>query len=190
MCARKNDWPLIRKPSEEQIKNEHRFVPLSVDKDFYKKKESDSETPKVEEELREIVSENITHGEYEDLVDNFHWHIQHARRLKKFSPKQLGEAVAEPEIIISMAEKAKLPKDYDKLVSKLEQFLGISIRKIPRRATGIYDKEFDIKKANLFDLTTTDLRNLQMIKEAQDSEKEREYEKEEIELVEEDLEKE
>ena len=66
---------------------------------------------------------------YGDLVDNFHWHIQHGRRLKKVSQKQLSEMIAEKEEIVVLAEQGKLPEDYNKLVNKLEQFLNIRIKK-------------------------------------------------------------
>ena len=65
---------------------------------------------------------------YSDLVNNFHWHIQHGRRLKKISQKQLASMIAEKEEIIVLAEQGRLPEDYSKLISKLEQLLNIKIK--------------------------------------------------------------
>ena len=93
-----------------------------------------------------------------DLVENFHWVIQQGRRMKKVSPKQLAEQIAEPEILIASAEKGKLPKDYDKLVSKLEQFLGVQIRKKSNKPDSYSKNVFDIKKTDLTSVTTTDLK--------------------------------
>ena len=186
ICARKNNWPLIKHETEEQMQNERRFVPVNS---YPFHKEVDKETKEVDEELRSIVVDTIQAGDFPDLVENFHWHIQHARRLKKVSPKQLAEMIAEPEIIVTMAEKAQLPDDYDKIINKLEQFLSINLKKEPMRVTGISNEEFKIKEANVFDVTTDDLRNLQMVKESQDASLEKENNEDDVELIEEDLEK-
>lgn len=189
LCARKNNWPLIKKPSNEQMQNERRFVPVnSYPFERKKEKEPNPETEKVNRELKTIVVDRIKPGEYEDLIDNFHWHIQHARRLKKVSQKQLAEMIAEPEIIVSMAEKAQLPEDYEKTISKLEQLLGIKLRKKPVKLVGVSEQGLDFKKADLQNITTDDLRNLQIAKEADESALEKN--EDEIELIDEDLDKE
>lgn len=78
---------------------------------------------------------------YDDLVDNFHWHIQQGRRLKKISQKQLASMIAEKEELIVMAEQGRLPSDYAKLVSKLEQYLGIKIKKKDDSSIEIHSQE-------------------------------------------------
>lgn len=186
LCVRKNNLPIIRKATSEQIQKENRFISVRerLSKDV--KKEIIPETEKLNERLKTIVEEKIKSGSYEDLIDNFHWIIQHTRRRKKLSQKQLAEAIAEPEVLVSMAEKAQLPDDYERVISKLEQFLSIKIRKNQEKITGIEKGEFDIKKANLFDVTTTDLKNLELSKETEEL-KGDEVESDEIELIEEDL---
>jgi hypothetical protein len=86
-----------------------------------------------------------------------------------------------------MAEEAKLPEDYDKLINKFEQFLKLTLRKEPKKAEafsqGVFDTEriiysksnsrrvqeskhilglssgiLDIKKADLSKVTTGDLK--------------------------------
>jgi len=162
-CAEKNNFPIVRRPSVEQIKAENQSgnirERLSTSAGIeIRKPISDL---KEDKELKKIVVESVKPGDYDDLVDNFHWHIQHARRLKKISQKQLGENIAEPEIIIAMAEKKQLPDNYEKVVSKLEQYLGIKLFKIrPTSLTGISQGGFDIKKADLGSVTIKDLKEM------------------------------
>lgn len=162
-CVEKNHFPVISKPTEEQLSRLHKFY----SKDFSKppaptlKKEK---TPE-DRELERILKKNIKSGDFPELIDNFHWHIQHGRRMKKLSQKQLAESIAEPELMIDMAEQGKLPENHDKLISKLEQFLKIKIKKEEKLPEIVEDseenpEEFDIKKVNLFEVTTGYLKSL------------------------------
>lgn len=135
-CADKNKFPLVKKPKEPE-------------------KDSDKE-------LKSIVARGIRKRDYSNLVDNFHWHIQQARRFKKISQKQLGEAIAEPEIIIAMAEKGELPEDYEKIIVKMEQFLSVHLFK-EKKSAGygwIADEGVDIKKAEINQITVGDLKKI------------------------------
>ena len=80
--------------------------------------------------------------------------------MKKLSHKQLSEFIAEPEVLVSMAEKGELPEGYEKFISKLEQFLGVRLRKNFKKIDGISEKGFDINKADLTSVTTGDLLKL------------------------------
>ena len=64
-----------------------------------------------------------------DLVPNFHWIIMRARRLKKLTQKQLADNIGEPENMITSAESGTILANSDSLVGKLENYLGIKIRK-------------------------------------------------------------
>lgn len=162
-CVEKNHLPIINKPSEEQLSRLHKFY----SKDFSKPPALSLKKAKSPEdmELERIIKRTVKSGDFPDLVDNFHWHIQHARRMKKLSQKQLAESIAEPDLIIDMAEQGKLSENHDKLISKLEQFLKVKLKKeeklpeIIEEATENED-EFDIKKANLFEITTGYLKSL------------------------------
>ena len=157
-CAKKNSFPVIKKPSVEQIRQESRFYSPNT-KSIVHSRKIDYDTEKVNKELKGIVVDNVKKGCYEDLVENFHWNIQQARRMKKLSQKQLGEAIAEPEIIIAMAEKAELPENYNKVITKLEQYLSIKMKKF---GPSIKDrKNFDIKKIDFNSVTTTDLKAME-----------------------------
>lgn len=80
--------------------------------------------------LRELVEKNysskIVSGDRpKDLIRNFHWIIMRERRKKKLTHEQLAEAIGESETAIKMAEKGVLPSDGNKLIQKIEAFLGI-----------------------------------------------------------------
>ncbi|MFA6022850.1 MAG: hypothetical protein WC781_02060 [Candidatus Pacearchaeota archaeon] len=168
-CAERNHFPIIHKATPEELQKARRFYGvherLSSNRPDLKpiKKERTEE----DKELERFVKEHVKKGEYPELVDNFHWHIQHARRLKKISQKQLAENIAEQEIMIEMAEQGKLPEDYNKLITKLEQYLKVQLKKQPDKLVEVNEdtgesspEEFEIKKANLYHVTTGYLKSL------------------------------
>jgi ribosome-binding protein aMBF1 (putative translation factor) len=156
-CVKQNNFPVIRKPSINQIRDIDRYQSvkerLGVQAGIDLKKHENKE---VDKELEKFVVENLEAGEREDLVENFHWVIQGGRRRKKISQKQLAEAIAEPEILIEMAEKSKLPDNYAKLIGKLEQFLGIKLWKDKREIKG----EVNLRKVDWSATKIGDLKNI------------------------------
>jgi ribosome-binding protein aMBF1 (putative translation factor) len=64
-----------------------------------------------------------------DLVNNFHWVLMRMRRSKKLTQKQLAEAIGEPESVIKSAEEGVILTNSDTLVRKLENYLGVKLRK-------------------------------------------------------------
>ncbi len=171
-CAEKNNFPIIQKPNIEQIKDTNRFVGikerLSKQAGVDLKKHENKE---INKELQEIVSKNLRVEEYNNLIDNFHWHIQHARRMKKISQKQLAESIAEPEIIVVMAEKGNLPENYEKIVGKLEQYLGLKLFKEDKKIK----EDFDIKKINLENVTVKELKEIHEGKQGEEKDVEKKF---------------
>jgi ribosome-binding protein aMBF1 (putative translation factor) len=162
-CVEKNHLPIIEKPSDEQLSRLHKFY----SKDFSKPPAPSLGKQKSPEdlEIERTIRKTIQSGDFPDLIDNFHWHIQHGRRMKKLSQKQLAESIAEPELMIDMAEQGKLPENHDKLISKLEQFLKVKLKKEEKLPEIVEDseenpEEFDVKKANFFEVTTGYLKSL------------------------------
>jgi ribosome-binding protein aMBF1 (putative translation factor) len=156
-CVFQNNFPVIKKPNVEQMKDLSRFTGVKerlseqagVDLRKHENKEIDIE-------LEKLVAENFKAGDYDELIDNFHWTILHSRRLKKISQKQLAESVAEPEIAIAMAEKGNLPEDYKKIIGKLEQFLGVKLFK----EKVDLDKGIDLKNINPEEVTVGELKEI------------------------------
>ncbi len=155
VCAYRYNMPIMRKPSEEQIKNTYRTPKLNA-KDEIIIKKKDPETLKLEKELKDMVKKNVA-KDYGNLVDNFHWIVQQGRRHKKLSIKQLSDAVAEPEILIEMVEKGQLPENYDKLITKLEQYLRVKLKKVDDSKK---DGALDIKKVDPNEVTIGDLKEI------------------------------
>lgn len=71
------------------------------------------------------VKDNITR----DLADNFHWMILEKRRSRNMSRKQLAQAVRASENDIKLLENGMLPSPDFVMISRLEQYFGISLRK-------------------------------------------------------------
>jgi len=87
--------------------------------------------------LKKIVDETFERGTRDfrndaeakkDLVYNFHWVVLRGRRHKHFSQEKLAREIHEPERVIKLIEKGYVPKNMG-IIKKLEQFLGIQIRK-------------------------------------------------------------
>lgn len=63
------------------------------------------------------------------LVDNFHWIFARKRRERSLSRKHVAEAIGVTENDIKLIENGVLPSNDFVLVSKIEQFYGIVVRK-------------------------------------------------------------
>jgi ribosome-binding protein aMBF1 (putative translation factor) len=64
-----------------------------------------------------------------ELKDHFYWDISQARKLKGITRKQLGLAVGVSELDIKMVENGMLPKDDFILINKIQNYLGLHLRK-------------------------------------------------------------
>jgi len=138
-CAKGEDIPIIKRPTTEQLKESERkqsvYQRLSRVAGFGRGSNGVEGTPEVT--LREIVDMNLKDRPVDedspaskprpDLVENFHWIIMRARRMKKISHTQLAREIGESEVALKMAEKGILPEDDYILVNKLEKFLGIKL---------------------------------------------------------------
>ena len=65
----------------------------------------------------------------EDLKDNFHWDIARRRRSKGVTRKDLAEAIGCSEEEVKTIELGELPRDDFVLINKIEDYLGINLRK-------------------------------------------------------------
>ncbi len=64
-----------------------------------------------------------------DLVDNWNWHVQMARRNRKITLSQLSNLIGESELTLKIMEQGELPDDALRIIVKLEQFFKIRLRK-------------------------------------------------------------
>ena len=65
------------------------------------------------------------------LVRNFHWDMMRARRARHLTQEQLAEAIGESALAIKMAERGMLPREKERLVKKIENYLHIKIMNMP-----------------------------------------------------------
>ena len=177
-CSQEEHIPIIKRPTTFQLKEADRKQSFYERASLSLGKSSERENPAKKEQevtLREIVDRNYKQrvsknvGPRPEMINNFHWIIMRARRMKKLTQAQLATQIAESEAAIKMAEQGILPEDDYKLVNKLENYLRIRIirpefvkevnpREIPRRLS------FDMNEAKI--LTIDDLRRLKEEKEA------------------------
>ncbi len=76
-----------------------------------------------------------------ELADNFHWQIAQRRRARRLTRKQVADAISENENNLKLIENGVLPANNFILINKLENYLGLKLRK--NRAA---DSESLIKK--------------------------------------------
>jgi len=81
----------------------------------------------IEKNFREKISGEKKAEDIEGLVANFHWVVMRKRRQKKISQKELAETILEPVSAIEYLEKGILPKEYVKLIRKVERVLGVQL---------------------------------------------------------------
>lgn len=88
-----------------------------------------------EASLRQIVDKGLQKKsqeekeERDDLVQNFHWVVLRARRLRKLTQDQVAEEIDEPVTAIMSMERGIVPRDRPAIISKLETFFRIRINK-------------------------------------------------------------
>ena len=83
-----------------------------------------------------------------ELKDNFQWHITRKRREQGISRKQLAEAIGVSEEEVKAIELGDLPKDDFVLVSKIENHLGLQIRKEKEKSVSLSDLQKSQEGAN------------------------------------------
>jgi ribosome-binding protein aMBF1 (putative translation factor) len=132
-CALEEKIPILRKPSGDQLKE--------VDKRYSvrERMERMSGMHKARTELsreQQIVQNNINRlkmpepkENHPDVIDNYYWEINMARRRKKLTLNQLSLKSKIPLEILEALEKGKLPKDFEQVFVILEDFFGITLLK-------------------------------------------------------------
>lgn len=152
-CAEEKNLPIIKKfnldalSEEEAEPHQTVYERLSKISGYEKRKnklpdrikktpeiEKSPEQKEEEQKLKEIVEKNISKNLNEkdyrtDLIDHFHWIIMRERRKRKLTKEEFARALAEPEMIINLAEKGLISKENSRLVNKIENYLKIKIKK-------------------------------------------------------------
>jgi ribosome-binding protein aMBF1 (putative translation factor) len=131
-CSDTENIPLIRKPSQEQLKkaDERHSVRERMEKLSGAREATEISGDQMALQGNLAKLRLPTPKEQNDTVlDNYYWKLNMARRRKKLSLTQLSEVIKIPRETLSDIEKGKIPKDFEELFLKLESFLGIKLLK-------------------------------------------------------------
>lgn len=166
-CNIKENLPIIKKmnisepPEKKRTVYERLSNMTKINPKEREIKTKIKELEKKDEGLKKIVEKNFKEklktGSFEkdisgksNMIRNFHWLIMRERRTKHITQKQLAEAISEPELAIKMAEKGILPRERERLIQKIENYLKIKISKTPLiySAIPIQDNKIETDEQN------------------------------------------
>jgi len=125
-CSSIERLPIVKQPTEEQITEAQK--PRSMRERFARPAVRQGETS-----LRALIDQKFKNRgsqNHPDLVDNFHWTIQRIRRERKITREQFAKSVGESDETIRLVESGFLPSNDYKIISKIENYLGVSLRKM------------------------------------------------------------
>ncbi len=171
-CHR-GDMVVLRRPTTFQLKESEKKTSVYNGK-YNEFNPVKKELKKTEESLKSLVDRtyenrvSVDRKPRLDLVENFHWIIMRARRMKKLTQAQLAKEISESESAIKMAERGVLPEDDYRLVNKIESLLGIKIVKSPLTEK-LPEKEaariIKLDENTVHNFTIDDLKRMKELKE-------------------------
>lgn len=130
-CASREDIPIIKHPTQEQIIESKTPGSKSV-RDRLRNMQRNNFVIGKEPTLRDLVDKKFKTNTFQtpsDLVPNFHWTIQQIRRTRRITREQLAKGIGESEATIRMVEQGILPNGDHKIINKIESYLGVTLRK-------------------------------------------------------------
>jgi ribosome-binding protein aMBF1 (putative translation factor) len=185
-CAVKEKMPIIRQKSEivkrvimeddpqpkkRRLTVYERLMNISG-VDLRARKVKRESLQKQEVTLKEIIDRNFKARVQEEaqplegLIDNFHWVIMRARRLKHLTQEQFAKELAEPKAAIETIEKGIFPGNDYNFVMKIEKYLNIKImKKETFEKIKENTKEIGFDTITTQDLTIADLQEMKKKKE-------------------------
>ncbi|VVB82149.1 Helix-turn-helix [uncultured archaeon] len=127
-CARVENLPIIKKPTEKQLSDSQR------QKTVHERLASMNRTRPIGREmtLRELVDKDLKAKKIQsnpDLAENFHWTIQRIRRARKITREEFAKGINESDSTIRMIEQGVVPGGNYQVISKIENFLKVNLRK-------------------------------------------------------------
>jgi ribosome-binding protein aMBF1 (putative translation factor) len=135
-CAESEGIPIIQRPSEAQLNRANekytvreRMEIMSGMRNATEISEDQTITQGNLAKLK-IPPKKQTH---QDVLDNYYWNLNIARRRKKLTINQLAKQTQIDPQIIEAIEKGKIPEDFEPIFAKLELFLDIKLLKNHKR---------------------------------------------------------
>ena len=131
-CAEKEGIPLIQKPSDEQLEKANERYSV---RERMEKLSGMRDTTEISDEQM-VTQGNLAKLKippkkqyHDEVLDNYYWTLNIARRRKKLSIGQLAGLIKIEANILQSIEKGKIPEDFKEIFLKLESFLGIKLLK-------------------------------------------------------------
>jgi ribosome-binding protein aMBF1 (putative translation factor) len=135
-CVELEDIPIIRKPSQEQL---DRADSSQSVRERMERLSSRGRVTDISPD-QSIVQRNIARlrapeskQKHPDVLDNYYWEVNIARRRRKLSIVQVAQMTGIPVETVQNIEKGQIPKNFEQTFIKLEEFFGISLLKAHRK---------------------------------------------------------
>lgn len=131
-CAEEEGVPIIKKPSSSQLNEANKR---------YSVRERMERMSGVRDRTEISDDQLVTQGnlaklrmpskkqQHEDVLDNYYWTLNMARRRKKLTLNHLANKMQVSPEIIKKIEKGIIPENFEELFIKLEAYLGINLLK-------------------------------------------------------------
>ncbi len=132
-CAREESVPILRKPTKEQLSQADKRYSV---RERMERMSGMHQTNTQLSKEQKVVQRNLgklkmpepkqTHP---DVLDNFYWTLNMARRRKKMTINQLSNQTGVSVLLIDAIEKGKIPTDFEQIFTNLESYFGIKLLK-------------------------------------------------------------
>ncbi|MGK0209164.1 MAG: ribosome-binding protein aMBF1 (putative translation factor) [Patescibacteria group bacterium] len=136
-CAHEEHIPIMKKASVEQLAAADRRY--SVRERMDKMSGMDRRRTVLGRD-EQMVRNNLSRlkmpsakEKHEDVADTYYWELNMARRRKKMTLNQVSVATEIPSTVIESIEKGKIPKDFEQIFVRLEDYFGIKLLKHKKR---------------------------------------------------------
>lgn len=147
-CSEREGIPLIKRPTKDQIEKSKESHTVRQRMDRLSGR--GVSTPISADQV--VVQSNLARLKMPDakeihpeIVDDYYWKVNIGRRRKKLSILQMSERTGVPVKVIEAIEKGKIPKDFEEVFIKLEEFLGEKLLKSDKKRI-LFSREIDTEK--------------------------------------------
>jgi len=132
-CANEEKIPRLRKPSQDQLQlADKRYSVRERMENMSGINRYRTNVDKEQQNAQTTISRlkmPEPKQKHEQVTDNYYWNLNMARRRKKMTINQLSVKTGIPIEIIEAIEKGKIPKDFEQIFVRLEDFFQIKLLK-------------------------------------------------------------
>lgn len=132
-CANEEKIPIIRKPSLKQLEDVDKHVSVRERMEklsgMHKQRSHISKEQLIVQSHVHKLRQPAPKESHEDVVDNYYWLVNMARRRRKITMNQVSIQTQIPLEILEAIESGKIPDDFEKYFVILEDYFGINLLK-------------------------------------------------------------